>query len=76
MDLRHKVSHGGLPDIRVLRKAADDALAWLWGRWWKSNATGDSALSLERWKERYSVVTSSTFGAQVEGGMIQSITST
>lgn len=52
VDLRHQVSHGELPETRTLKKAADDALVWLWERWWKTNAVGDSAVALRRFETR------------------------
>lgn len=48
VDLRHQVTHGKIPEVRVLKRAADDALDWLWERWWKSNATGDPATAAQR----------------------------
>lgn len=48
VDLRHQVSHGELPDMNTLKKAADDGLIWLWERWWKANATGDPAVAQKR----------------------------
>ncbi|KAJ9653708.1 rRNA-processing protein las1 [Neophaeococcomyces mojaviensis] len=52
VDLRHQVSHGELPEVRTLKNAAEDALAWLWERWWKGNAIGDAALALRRFEAR------------------------
>lgn len=52
VDLRHQVSHGAVPEVKTLKKAADEALLWLWNKWWKSNATGDSAVALARFKAR------------------------
>lgn len=48
VDLRHQVSHGKLPEVSVLKRAADEALDWLWERWWKSNAIGDPTLAAQR----------------------------
>ena len=52
VDLRHQVSHGELPEVQILKKAADDAMAWLWERWWKTNATGDPTVALRRFETR------------------------
>lgn len=52
VDLRHKVSHGVVPDIQVLKQAAEEALTWLWDRWWKKNALGDPSLGLARFEEK------------------------
>lgn len=48
VDLRHQVTHGKIPEVRILKKAADEALDWLWDRWWKANATGDPAVAVRR----------------------------
>jgi len=52
VDLRHQVSHGELPEVKTLKKASDDALVWLWERWWKINATGDPAVAIQRFEMR------------------------
>lgn len=48
VDLRHQVSHGKVPVIDALKKAADEALDWLWHRWWKGNVTGDPTIAAHR----------------------------
>lgn len=53
VDLRHQVTHGKVPDLMHLKKAADEALNWLWDRWWKTNATGDSAAAARRFIVRH-----------------------
>lgn len=52
VDLRHQVSHGELPDVKVLKNSADEALVWLWERWWKTNATGDPSVALRQFEVR------------------------
>ena len=52
VDLRHQVSHGELPEVKTLKTAADEALAWLWDRWWKTNAKGDPTVALRRFEVR------------------------
>lgn len=52
VDLRHQVAHGEVPDIVVLNRVAVDALDWLWDRWWKHNAMGDTARALRRFEAR------------------------
>lgn len=49
VDLRHQVSHGKIPEVRTLKMAADEALNWLWERWWKPNAAGDSTIAAQRY---------------------------
>lgn len=48
VDLRHQVSHGKIPEVRILKRAADEALEWLWERWWKGNATADSTVAAQK----------------------------
>lgn len=48
VDLRHQVTHGKIPELKFLKKAADEALEWLWDRWWRTNATGDSVVAAKR----------------------------
>lgn len=48
VDLRHVVSHGELPDLQLLKRAAEEALEWLWNRWWKFHAIGDPAIAVRR----------------------------
>lgn len=52
VDLRHQVSHGELPDVKLLKNAAEEALLWLWERWWKINATGDPSVAYRRFEVR------------------------
>lgn len=52
VDLRHQVSHGELPEVKTLKKTVDDALVWLWEKWWKTNATGDPAAAVRRFEVR------------------------
>ncbi|KAK4934413.1 rRNA-processing protein las1 [Elasticomyces elasticus] len=47
-EMRHRVSHGDVPDIQVLVKHAQEGLFWLRERWWKTNAVGDPAKALRR----------------------------
>lgn len=35
VELRHEATHGDLPSLIVLRKAAEKALEWLWNDYWK-----------------------------------------
>lgn len=48
VELRHQVSHGKIPEVMLLKRAADEALDWLWERWWKGNATGDPVAAAQR----------------------------
>ena len=52
VDIRHQVNHGALPDIAVLAEVVDQALTWLWQRWWKTQATGDPASAMEAFERR------------------------
>lgn len=44
VDLRHDATHGPLPSMVVLRRAARDALQLLWDRYWSSIADKSAAL--------------------------------
>lgn len=35
VELRHEATHGDLPSLVVLRRAAEKALEWLWNDYWK-----------------------------------------
>lgn len=35
VELRHEATHGDLPSLVVLRRAAERALDWLWNDYWK-----------------------------------------
>lgn len=52
VDLRHKVNHGVVPDVQILKQAADEALVWLWHKWWKNNAIGDSGIAWARFEAK------------------------
>lgn len=34
VELRHEVTHGEIPDLRVLEHSVDAALLWLWDKFW------------------------------------------
>ncbi|TID19092.1 Las1-like protein [Venturia nashicola] len=34
VELRHEITHGQIPDLRVLEFSVDAALAWLWDKFW------------------------------------------
>ncbi|RMZ87016.1 hypothetical protein DV736_g5755, partial [Chaetothyriales sp. CBS 134916] len=54
VDLRHQIVHGRIPDLGVLRRETENALDWLWEKWWKAHATGDptDALRAREQKKR------------------------
>ncbi len=52
VDLRHQVAHGDIPAVPYLRKMTEQALEWLWGRWWVKNAAGSPRLALRELEER------------------------
>jgi hypothetical protein len=61
VDLRHQIVHGRITELWLLKQKTEEALEWLWEKWWKVNATGDPAramrarvearLEMERWKD-------------------------
>lgn len=34
VELRHEITHGEIPDLRVLELSVDAALSWLWAKFW------------------------------------------
>ena len=46
VELRHSATHDEMPELGVLRGKVQDALDWLWERWWRINATGDPGRAL------------------------------
>ncbi len=42
VELRHEATHGSLPSLAVLRKAAERALGWLWEAYWRDLDHGGS----------------------------------
>ncbi|RMD41956.1 hypothetical protein DV735_g3183, partial [Chaetothyriales sp. CBS 134920] len=52
VDLRHQIVHGRIPDLSVLRRETEQALEWLWDKWWKTNATGDPTSALRAREEK------------------------
>lgn len=52
VDLRHQVTHGGIPNLAHLRRMTEQALEWLWERWWIKNAAGDPDLAAREIEER------------------------
>lgn len=53
VDLRHELSHSSqIPEPTALRMVTEEALSWLWERWWKVNATGDPGMALRRFEAR------------------------
>jgi ribosomal biogenesis protein LAS1 len=52
VDLRHQVTHGDIPNVTYLRKMTEQALEWLWERWWTKHATGSSELAVRELEDR------------------------
>jgi Las1-like len=34
VEIRHEITHGTMPETHVLRKCAEDGIAWLWTQYW------------------------------------------
>lgn len=34
VELRHEITHGEIPDLRILEHSVDSALLWLWDKFW------------------------------------------
>ena len=52
VDLRHQVTHGDVPNVAYLRKMTEQALEWLWERWWTKNARGSADVAIRELEER------------------------
>jgi ribosomal biogenesis protein LAS1 len=52
VDIRHQVTHGNIPSVTLLKKKTEQALEWLWERWWVKNASGNPGLALSELEER------------------------
>jgi ribosomal biogenesis protein LAS1 len=51
VDLRHKVVHGDIPSLVMLKKYTFRALDWLWEKWWAKMVRGDAARARARQQE-------------------------
>jgi ribosomal biogenesis protein LAS1 len=36
VEVRHEITHGTMPELHILQKATEDAIEWLWNRFWSS----------------------------------------
>ena len=52
VDLRHQVTHGDIPNEAYLRRMTEQALEWLWERWWIRNASGSPDAAVRELEER------------------------
>lgn len=52
VDLRHQVTHGDIPNLFYLRQMTQQALTWLWEKWWAKHVEGDSGQALRELEER------------------------
>ncbi|ETI21479.1 hypothetical protein G647_07826 [Cladophialophora carrionii CBS 160.54] len=55
VDIRHQVSHGDIPGVPLLKKMTEQALEWLWERWWVKHASGNPERALRELEERQRV---------------------
>lgn len=54
VELRHQAIHDNqMPSLEMLRLRTEEALEWLWGRWWKFNAEGSPEPALSMWEEKH-----------------------
>jgi hypothetical protein len=42
IDLRHKVVHGDIPALGILKRYTSRALDWLWDKWWSKAVHGNA----------------------------------
>ncbi len=73
VELRHQAIHEEMPSLEVLRMRTEDALEWLWQRWWKVNVKGSAEPALSEWEERHQKRQTSTdqSAAEEEDGQNQ-----
>jgi Las1-like len=50
VEMRHQITHERMPSIEELAGLAEDALEWMYQRWWKINASFDSAEAWDTWR--------------------------
>jgi Las1-like len=53
VELRHQATHNEMPSLEVLRLRTQEALEWLWERWWKFNVKGSAEPALSEWLEKH-----------------------
>ncbi|EXJ63401.1 uncharacterized protein A1O5_11450 [Cladophialophora psammophila CBS 110553] len=52
VDLRHQVTHADIPNLMYLRKMTEQALDWMWEKWWVKNVTGRPERALRELEDR------------------------
>ncbi|KIW90946.1 uncharacterized protein Z519_08729 [Cladophialophora bantiana CBS 173.52] len=52
VDLRHQVTHADIPNLMYLRQMTEQALGWMWERWWVKNVTGRPERALRELEDR------------------------
>ncbi|EXJ55922.1 hypothetical protein A1O7_08853 [Cladophialophora yegresii CBS 114405] len=52
VDIRHQVTHGNIPGVPLLKKMTEQALEWLWERWWVKHVSGNPDRALRELQER------------------------
>jgi hypothetical protein len=50
VEIRHQITHERLPSIEELAGLAEEALEWMYQRWWKINASFDSTEAWDTWR--------------------------
>lgn len=53
VELRHQATHDEMPSLEVLRLTTQEALEWLWERWWKINVKGSAEPALSDWLAKH-----------------------
>lgn len=48
VELRHRATHGKMPALGYLRRTTKEGLEWLYEKWWRQNAIGDSSVAMRR----------------------------
>lgn len=46
VEVRHEITHGEIPDLRILEQCTNEAIDWLWEYFWTKLASGSQILSI------------------------------
>ena len=50
VEMRHQITHETMPSIEELAKITEEALGWMYERWWKMNVSFDPAAAWTKWR--------------------------
>ncbi len=50
VEMRHQITHETMPSIEELAKITEEALVWMYERWWKMNVSFDPTAAWTKWR--------------------------